>query len=82
MAPRLGEVIANNLRGERSRRRLRQADVAARLGWPLSSYGDLESGRRRVAMDDIPQLCEALGVTLMELLRGAEAEDLRRMGVG
>jgi transcriptional regulator with XRE-family HTH domain len=77
----LGVVIANNVRGERARRHMRQADMAAVLDWPLSSYGDLESGRRKVRADDIPQLCEALGVSLLDLLRGAEPEDIRRMGL-
>jgi transcriptional regulator with XRE-family HTH domain len=77
----LGAIIANNVRGERARRRLRQLDVAEALGWPLSSYGDLETGRRKVSADDLPQLCEVLGVTLNDLLRGADAEDLRRMGI-
>ena len=77
----LGTVIAANVRGERARQRLRQADLAERLGWALSTVGDLESGKRRVGADDIPQLCEALGISLMDLLRGADPEDLHRMGL-
>lgn len=79
--PSIGTVIAANVRGERARQRLRQVDLAERMGWALSTIGDLESGKRRVGADDIPQLCEALGVTLADLLRGADAEDLRRMGL-
>jgi transcriptional regulator with XRE-family HTH domain len=77
----LGVVIANNVRGERARRHMRQADMAEALGWPLSSYGDFETGRRVVRVDDIPQLCEVLGISLTELLRGADPDDLRRMQV-
>lgn len=81
MAPSLGDLIANNVRGERSRARLRQADVAERLGWAVSSYSDLENGRRKLALEDVPAVCEALGVALQDLLRGADEADLRRMGL-
>lgn len=79
--PSLGVVIAANVRGERARRRLRQTDLAERMGWALSTVGDLESGKRRVGADDLPQLCKALGVTLMDLLRGADEEDVRLLGL-
>jgi transcriptional regulator with XRE-family HTH domain len=81
MGAPLGDLIANNVRGERSRRRLRQADVAARLGWAVSSYSDLENGKRRLALEDVPAVCRALGVTMADLVRGADPEDLRALGL-
>ena len=77
----LGDVIAANVRGERARKRLKQEELAARLGWSQSSVSDLESGRRKVTADDLPMLCEAFGIDLAELVRGAEEADLRRLGL-
>jgi transcriptional regulator with XRE-family HTH domain len=79
--PGLGDVIAANVRGERARRRWSQAELAARLGWARSTVGDLESGRRKVAADDLPGLCDVFGISLVELMRGAEGEDLFKMQV-
>jgi transcriptional regulator with XRE-family HTH domain len=80
--PGLGDVLASNVRAERARRRWRQTDLAERLGWPQSSVSDLESGRRRVGVDDIVPLCRAFDVTLARLLDGAEPDDLRVIGFG
>jgi DNA-binding Xre family transcriptional regulator len=79
--PSLGEVIASNVRAERARRRWRQDDLAERLGWSRQVLSFLESGRRNVLADDLPRLCEALEVDLAELTRGADPEDLRRLGL-
>lgn len=80
--PSLGDHIAANVRAERARRRWTQEDLAQRLGWSRATVGDLESGRRKVAADDLPQLCGAFGVDLAELVRGGPPEDLGRLGLG
>jgi transcriptional regulator with XRE-family HTH domain len=72
----LGAVVANNVRAERARRHWRQEDLAARLGWSRGSIGHLESGRRRPAVSDLPPLCRAFDISLLELLRGADQADL------
>ena len=77
--PRFGDVIAANVRAERARRRWGQADLAERLDWSRSTVGDLESGRRKVAADDLPELCGAFGISLAELVHGADQEDLDRL---
>jgi len=42
---------------------------------------DLESGKRRVGVDDIVPICQAFGVPLARLLDGAEPGDLRTIGL-
>jgi len=39
----------------------------------------LESGRRAMAVNHLPQLCKALDLSLADLFRDAEAEDLTVM---
>lgn len=72
----LGAVVANNVRAERARRHWRQEDLAERLGWSRGSIGHLESGRRRPSVADLPPLCAAFGITLADLVRGADPADL------
>ena len=80
-SPKLADIAANNLRGERARRRLTQAQLAEMLGWPRTSVYDVESGRRRLSLDDLAAICRVLGVPLAELLRGADDDDLRALGL-
>ena len=60
-----------------------QADVADRSGGRLSrtQIANLESGARRVDLDDLPVLCEALGITLRELLEGADTRTRKALGL-
>jgi transcriptional regulator with XRE-family HTH domain len=69
-------VLANNVRAERTRRRLRQEDLATRLGWSRTKLADIESGRRRVLFGYLPELCRALDVSLEVLLVGADPKDV------
>jgi transcriptional regulator with XRE-family HTH domain len=78
--PTLADIFANSVRAERSRRGLRQADLAARCGWSLTIQGAIERGARQVNLDDIEKLCAALGVPLVRMLDGAEPEQLRNLG--
>jgi transcriptional regulator with XRE-family HTH domain len=80
--PSIGDVVSANVRAERARLRLTQRQLAERLGWSVGTLSDLEAGRRRPAVDDLPWLCEALGVTLVDLLSRANPDDLRRLGLG
>lgn len=77
--PDLGDVVAAAVRAERSRLHLSQQALADRLGWPRSAIGDIETGRRRIAVADLPGLCEALGVGFADLLVRAEPTDLARL---
>lgn len=79
--PRIGDVVAAAVRAERARHRWTQAQLAERLGWSVATLGDLEAGRRRPAVDDLPLFCEALGIGLVTLLDRADPDDLRRLGL-
>ena len=79
--PDLTAVVARNVRGERARRGWRQVDLAERLEWSIGMVSDTESGKRRVGLADMPNLCRAFDVPLIELLRGADAEDMAALGL-
>ena len=61
----------------RAERRLTQEQLAEGLGLGRASLADVESGRRKLAVDDLEPLCRALGMTFADLLaltpRGREA---------
>jgi transcriptional regulator with XRE-family HTH domain len=74
---------------ERVRRRLRELrheqgltlqQVSERANIDISMLSRLESGKRRLALDHIPGLAAALGVTADDLLGGAPASDPRVRG--
>ena len=77
----LTTVVAGNVRAERARLGLRQTDLAKRLEWSIGMVSDTESGKRRVGLADMPKLCRAFGVPLVDLLRGADPEDLAALGL-
>lgn len=77
--PPIGAVVARNVRAERARLGWRQADLANRLGWSATKVGNVESGVRKVTMDDLPALCGALGVKLIKLLDGADPDDIAKL---
>lgn len=79
--PRLGEVFARNVRAERARLGLTQVELAERLGWLQVTVSALETGRRAVQLDDIPLVCRALGVSVEQLVVGANPVDLEAMGL-
>ena len=74
---------------ERVRRRLRELrleqgltlqQVSDRANVDISMLSRLESGKRRLALDHIPGLAAALGVSADDLLGGAPAADPRVRG--
>ncbi|HEU4363581.1 MAG TPA: helix-turn-helix domain-containing protein [Mycobacterium sp.] len=84
---------ANSISGDgvdlRVRRRLRELrnqqgltleDVASRAGIDVSTLSRLESGKRRLALDHLPRLAEALSVSTDELLRTPRPPDPRVRG--
>jgi transcriptional regulator with XRE-family HTH domain len=79
--PTLGAVIARNVRAERARLGMDQAQLAERLGASRTTVSNLESGQRKVTADDLAPLCRALGVTLSQLIDRAEPEDLQALGI-
>jgi transcriptional regulator with XRE-family HTH domain len=65
------------LRELRTERGLTLAQVAERASIDVSTLSRLESGKRRLALDHIPALAGALGVSADDLLGAAPAPDPR-----
>jgi len=66
------ERLRNLLRDLRVAKGLRQVDVAERLREPQSFVSKYESGERRLDFTEVAAVCEALGVSLAELVRRFE----------
>ena len=65
---KLGQI----LRDLRCAAKLKQADVAARLGVPQSFVSKYESGERRLDFVEVARICEVLGVRFSDLARRFE----------
>jgi transcriptional regulator with XRE-family HTH domain len=79
--PDLAAIVSRNIRAERHRHGWRQRDLAERVGWSVGMISDTESGQRRIGVEDLPVLCRALDIPLAQLLHGADAADLRALGL-
>lgn len=77
----LDQLIAGNVRAARAKLRIRQDDLALDMGWTPNMITNLESGSRRVTLADAVVLCDALKVDLRQLLAGADAETMRKLGI-
>ena len=69
--------VRRRLRELRAERGLTLAQVAERANIDLSTLSRLESGKRRLALDHLPALAAALGVSADELLGARPREDPR-----
>lgn len=72
--------VRRRLRELRIQRGLTLEDVAGSARIDVSTLSRLESGKRRLALDHLPRLAEALSVSTDELLRTPEAPDPRVRG--
>ncbi len=72
--------VRRRLRDLRIQRGLTLEDVARSARIDVSTLSRLESGKRRLALDHLPRLAEALSVSADELLRTPEAPDPRVRG--
>ena len=61
----LGEVLVR----ARERAKLKQSDLAARLGLPASYLSKIESGTRRLDVIELIRIAEAMGVDAAEIVR-------------
>jgi transcriptional regulator with XRE-family HTH domain len=66
----LGRVLVH----ARERAKLKQADVAARLGLPASYLSKIEKGTRRLDVIELIRIAEAMGVDPAEIVRELERE--------
>ena len=69
--------VRTRLRDLRAERALTLAEVAERAALDVSTLSRLESGKRRLAVDHLPGLAAALGVTVDELIGSRPAPDPR-----
>lgn len=60
--------IGHKLHAIREERRLTQAEMADLLGFPTSTYQRLEKNEKAVEYSSLPEISEALGVQIHELL--------------
>ena len=60
------------LRQARREAGLRQVELAERLGQPQSFVSKYESGQRRLDLGELRQVCEAVGISLVEFVRRFE----------
>jgi transcriptional regulator with XRE-family HTH domain len=72
--------VRRRLRELRSERGLTLQQVAQRASMDLSTLSRLEAGKRRLALDHIPVLAAALGVSADELLGSSATQDPRVRG--
>jgi transcriptional regulator with XRE-family HTH domain len=72
--------VRRRLRELRTERGLTLQQVAERASIDLSTLSRLESGKRRLALDHIPSLAGALGVSADELLASGPPQDPRVRG--
>jgi len=72
--------VRRRLRELRTERGLTLAQVAERASIDLSTLSRLEAGKRRLALDHIPALSAALGVSADQLLGSAPPQDPRVRG--
>jgi transcriptional regulator with XRE-family HTH domain len=73
----VGERVRRRLRELRAERGLTLEAVAARAAIDVSTLSRLEAGKRRLALDHLPALAAALGVTADDLLSPASRPDPR-----
>lgn len=72
--------VRRRLRELRTERGLTLQQVAERAGIDISTLSRLEAGKRRLALDHIPALAAALGVSADELLASSPPHDPRVRG--
>ena len=80
MTESIDERVRRRLRELRLEQGLTLQQVSERALIDISMLSRLESGKRRLALDHIPRLAAALGVSADDLLGGAPASDPRVRG--
>ncbi|MDO8475493.1 MAG: helix-turn-helix transcriptional regulator [Candidatus Rokubacteria bacterium] len=68
----MAERLRTLLRTIRVEKGLRQIDLAERLGQPQSFVSKYESGERQLDFVEVAQVCEALRISLAEIVRRFE----------
>jgi transcriptional regulator with XRE-family HTH domain len=72
--------VASLLRAEMGRQSLSKAELARRAHLDRTMVSDIVRGLQRADVEDLDSICQALDISLTEVLRKAEAEsDARRL---
>jgi transcriptional regulator with XRE-family HTH domain len=66
------EQLQQLLRQVRSEANLTQTDVAQRMGQPQSFVSKYESGERRLDILELRDVCQAIGIHLLEFVKRLE----------
>jgi transcriptional regulator with XRE-family HTH domain len=77
----LRTVIAGNIRAQRARLNLRQADIGEALHLGQSAMSALELGHRDVTLPELLIICRVMEIPLATLLRDADPDDMRILGL-
>src|SRR6266545_8219876 len=72
----LDGLIRQRIRGLRAARGWSLDDLAARCYLSPSTLSRIETGHRRIALDQLVPIARALGTTLDQLVESAEDEDV------
>lgn len=75
--PTLNDAISANVRAERGRRKWTQKQLGELIGRSDGTVSDIESGQRKVGIDDVAAFCLAFGIGLRQLALGADPDALR-----
>jgi transcriptional regulator with XRE-family HTH domain len=66
------QAFLSVLRQVRVEAGMRQEDLAQALGMPQSAVSKFESGERRLDLLELRDVCQALGISLIEFVRRFE----------
>jgi Zn-dependent peptidase ImmA (M78 family)/DNA-binding XRE family transcriptional regulator len=78
---RIGETVGERIRAARREAGLSQGDLARALGYAPSQISALESGGRRLKVDDLAKLCGLLDRSADYFLRTGQEERVSHVGV-
>lgn len=63
------QALLDLVREARTKTGLSQAELAKKLGRPQSWVSKVETGERRLDLEELRQVCEALGIDMVKLVR-------------
>jgi transcriptional regulator with XRE-family HTH domain len=63
------QALLQMLRERRLKLGLSQTEVANRLGWGQTTVSKVEVGERRIDVEELRQLCEALEIDFVKFVR-------------
>lgn len=75
MKDSISAALINKIRDMRVAKRLTQAEMAAALGISRVAYINLESGKRKLNIDDLNTICKKLRVAMPSMITLSETDD-------